>query len=158
MADWLFVARNFDAITADDAHFADPFTYGRPPVAFYRLTARRYAFLRDRLRRAREAHESGLLAADRIAEAERRFGLIEGWARQHLPEADLVRARAEEQPGDWPAVPWWCRAPSDETGGRGHRCHTRGSSGSDRAEDCGGQPRLARALSSSSRVQTRAPA
>ena len=102
MADWLFVARNFDAITADDAHFADPFTYGRPPVAFYRLTARRYAFLRDRLRRAREAHESGLLTADRIAEAERRFGLIEDWARQHLLRADLVRAQSEELL----AVPW----------------------------------------------------
>ena len=98
MAEWLFVALNFDAIIADDAHFADPFTCGRPPVAFYRLTAERYAFLRERLRRAREAHENGLLAADRVAEAERRLGLIEDWARQHLPRADLVRARAGERP------------------------------------------------------------
>jgi len=126
VADWLFVARNFDAIIADDAHYADPFTYGRPPVAFHRLTAERYAFLRDCLRRVRKAHENGLLAADRVAEAERRFGLIEDWAWQHMPRADLVRARAEEWPGEWPVVPWWCQASSDKARGRGRRCHALG--------------------------------
>jgi hypothetical protein len=121
VAEWLFVAQNFDAITADDAHFADPFTCGRPPVAFYRLTAERYSFLCDRFRRACKAHANGLLAADRAAEAGRRFGLIEDWAWRHLPPADLVRAQAEVLPAGWPATPWWYRVPFNERAGRGPR-------------------------------------
>jgi hypothetical protein len=125
VADWLFVAQNFDSLVADGAYFADPFTCGRPPVAFYRLSAGRYSFLCHRLQRARKAHENGLLAADRLVEAERRFGLIEDWAWQNLPHADLVRVQTEELPSDWPAVSWRHRLPLDEAAGIGRRLEGR---------------------------------
>jgi len=87
--DILFVATNLDSWKADDIRFGYEVMLD---VCYRQLDAPYYAWLRDKMTRVKQAHDSGRMKPELFQELRQRFNTIHEWAVKHIGEKALLQA------------------------------------------------------------------